>query len=147
MALSKECVSGFGHTSSLWFHFDETHMVGYTIETPRGVEQLAPDVWFEQQMLIVKTSKKHTQKTVEVLPYLTFTAGERAVKAIKDYNIYELALAFTSHYGWQLINGAKILPALGELAKVYADIYAVYLFLSNTDRETAEQSIRSGNFK
>jgi hypothetical protein len=72
---------------------------------------------------------------------LTFTAGDRAVQAIRDYNVYELALAFTSHYGWQLINGAKILPSYGELAKVYAGIYAVYLFYTSADMERALQKI------
>jgi hypothetical protein len=144
MQACKECVSGFGHTSSLWFHFADDQMVGYTIETSKGVEALGPDVWFEQHMLIVKTSKKHVQKSVDVLPYLTFVAGERAVNAIRDYNVYELALSFTSHYGWQIINGAKILPPYGELAKVYAGVYAVYLFRSQPERDAALKAVQSG---
>jgi hypothetical protein len=133
----RECVAGFGHTSSLWFHFEGNQMVGYTIETPEGHESLPPDHWFEQQMLIIRTTPKHLQKGNDILPYLTFTAGERAVRAMRDYNVYELALAFTSHYGWQLINGAKILPAYGELAKVYAGVYSVYLFHSESERKSA----------
>ena len=133
----KECVAGFGHTSSLRFHFDGNALIGYTIETPRSSETLPPDDWFKQHMLAIKTSKSHVQKSATVLPYLTFTAGDRAVQAIRDYNVYELALAFTSHYGWQLINGAKILPSYGELAKVYAGIYAVYLFYTSADMERA----------
>lgn len=143
MTACKECVSGFGHTSSLWFHIEGNQMTGYTVETPKGVEELSPDMWFVQQMLIVRTTKKHTQKSVEVLPYLTFIAGERAVQAIRDYNTYELAIAFTSHYGWQLINGAKILPAYGELAKVYAGIFAVYLFRSTTERQAALKAVQA----
>jgi hypothetical protein len=119
-------------------------MIGYTIETPKGIETLPPDVWFVQHMLIVKTSQKHLQKTTEILPYLTFTAGNRAVQAIRDYNVYELALAFTSHYGWQIINGAKILPAYGELAKVYAGIYAVYLFRSQPEKEAGQKLVETG---
>lgn len=144
MQACKECVAGFGHTSSLWFHFAENQMVGYTIETPRGVEALPPDIWFDQQMLIVKTTKKHVQKSIDILPYLTVVAGDRAVRAIRDYNTYELAIAFTSHYGWQLINGAKILPPYGELAKVYAGIYAVYLFRSQPEREAALKAVQAG---
>lgn len=140
----KECVAGFGHTSSLWFHFVGTEMIGYSIETPQGYETLPPDVWFVQHMLVVKTSKSHLQKGTDVLPYLTFTAGNRAVQAIRDYNVYELALAFTSHYGWQLINGAKILPAYGELAKVYAGIYAVYLFRSQPEKEAGQKLVETG---
>lgn len=94
-------------------------------------------------MLITKVSKKDTQKSNDVLPYLTFTAGTRAVVAIRDYNVYELALAFTSHYGWQLINGAKILPDHKELAKVYAGVYAVYLFRSEPEKQTAVQKMFS----
>lgn len=119
-------------------------MTGYTIETTRGIETLPPDIWFKQHMLIVRMSKSHVQKNITVLPCLTFTAGERAVQAIRDYNVYELALAFTSHYGWQLINGAKILPPHGELAKVYAGIYAVYLFRSQPEREGALKQIEAG---
>lgn len=129
----KECVAGFGHTSSLWFHFTGNQMAGYSIETPRGHEQLEPDEWFERHMLILRTSPKHPQKGRDVLPYLTFCAGERAVSAIKDYDVYELAIAFTSHYCWQLVNGAKILNSYGELAKVYAGMYAVYLFKSHDE--------------
>jgi hypothetical protein len=143
-AAYKECVSGFGHTSSLWFHFAENQMVGYTIETPKGIDTLGPDAWFKQHMLIIKTSKKHLQKSIDVLPYLTFIAGERAVNAIRDYNVYELAISFTSHYGWQIINGAKILPAYGELAKVYAGTYAVYLFRAQPERDAAMNTVQSG---
>lgn len=137
MPVCKECVAGFGHTTSLWFHFSGNQMAGYTIETSRGQESLSPDVWFERHMLILKMTAKHVQKTQNVLPYLTFCAGERAVSAIRDYNVYELAIAFTSHYGWQLVNGAKILPTYGELAKVYAGIYAVYLFRSHDECRAA----------
>ena len=84
-------------------------------------------------MLIVRMTPKHAQKARDVLPYLTFAAGDRAVAAIKDYNVYELAIAFTSHYCWQLVNGAKILPTYKELAKVYAGCYAVYLFKSHDE--------------
>lgn len=136
-------MAGFGHTSSLWFHFDQNQMIGYSIETPRGLETLPPDIWFEQQMLIVKKSRSHTQKTTDILPYLTFSAGGRAVQAMRDYNVYELALAFTSHYGWQLINGAKILPSYGELAKVYAGVYAVYLFRTPADKEAGMKLVVS----
>jgi len=144
MQACKECVAGFGHTSSLWFHFDGNEMIGYTVETPKGIETLPPDIWFTQHMLIIRTSKSHVQKGNNVLPYLTFHAGERAVQAIRDYNVYELALAFTSHYGWQLVNGAKILPGQKELAKVYAGIYAVYLFRSQPDREAAMKRVETG---
>lgn len=133
----KECVSGFGYTSSLWFHFIANEMVGYTIETPTGVETLTPDAWFEQHLLIFKVHSRSTQKSTDVLPYLSCAAGLRAVQAVRDYNAYELAIAFTSHYAWQLINGAKILQSFGELAKVYAGTCAVYLFKSQADREAA----------
>jgi hypothetical protein len=142
MQSCKECVAGFGHTSSLWLHFSESQMIGYSIETPRGHEVLPPDNWFEQHMLIIKTTKKHQQKSTDVLPYLTFVAGNRAVQAIRDYNVYELAVAFTSHYGWQIINGAKILPDYGELAKVYAGIFAVYLFKTQQDKENAYKGLQ-----
>lgn len=95
-------------------------------------------------MLIVRMTSKHTQKTNDVLPYLTFTAGERAVRAIRDYNVYELAIAFTSHYCWQLVNGAKILKTYGELAKVYAGIYAVYVFRSHDECAAALKSASQG---
>lgn len=144
MAATKACVAGMGHTSSLWFHFTESEMEGYTVETPRGHEYLQPDSWFERHMLIIRVTPKHMQKSFDVLPYLTFSAGERAVAAIKDYNIYELAIAFTSHYGWQLVNGAKILTYYGELAKVYAGIYAVYLFRSHDDCLKAAKMATSG---
>lgn len=143
MQSCKECVAGFGHTTSLWFHFEGTQMTGYTTETPRGIETLPPDQWFVQHMFITKVSKKDLQKSNDVLPYLTFVAGNRAVNAIRDYNVYELALAFTSHYGWQLINGAKILPDHKELAKVYAGVYAVYLFRSQPEREAAVKAMFS----
>lgn len=112
-------------------------MVSFITETPDGQEILPPDKWFEQQMVIIKTPRSNIQKTTDVLPYLTFIAGERAVAAIRDYNVYELAIAFTSHYGWQLINGAKILPHFGELAKVYAGVYAVYLFRRIEEKKKA----------
>ena len=137
MPVCKECVAGFGHTSSLWFHFEGNQMVNYTIESPRGHDTQPPDGWFQQHMMILRQTPKHLQKSRDVLPYLTFSAGERAVRAIKDYNVYELAIAFTSHYGWQLVNGAKILPTYGELAKVYAGVFAVYLFRAEKDRELA----------
>ena len=140
-----ECVAGYSHTSSLWFSFDHDQMVYYTIETPKGVETLALDAWFGQQMLITKTTKKHPQKTYDILPYLTVVAGNRAVRAIRDYHVYELAIAFTSHYGWQLINGAKILPSYGELAKVYAGIYAVYLFHSTAELQAATKTLQLGH--
>lgn len=143
MQTCKECVAGYGHTSSLWFHFEENQMIGCSIETANGIEELMPDMWFVQQMLIVRTTKKHTQKSVDILPYLTFVAGERAVRAIRDYNAYELAIAFTSHYGWQLINGAKILPAYSELAKVYAGVYSVYLFRSSVERQAALKAVQA----
>lgn len=116
-------------------------MIGYTIETPESHEFLPPDHWFEQQMLILRTTPKHLQRGTDILPYLTFMAGERAVRAMRDYNVYELATAFTSHYGWQLINGAKILPAHGELAKVYAGVYSVYLFHTPAEREAAFKQV------
>ena len=141
MPVCKECVAGFGHTTSLWVHFSGNQMAGYTIETPRGQESLSPDVWFERHMLILKMTAKHVQKTQNVLPYLTFCAGARAVNAIRDYNVYELAIAFTSHYGWQLVNGAKILPTYGELAKVYAGIHAVYLFRSHDECRAALETV------
>jgi hypothetical protein len=93
-------------------------------------------------MLIIKTSKAHLQKSNDVLPVLTFTAGDRAVRAMRDYNAYELAIAFTSHYGWQLVNGAKILPCFGELAKVYAGVYAIYLFKTIPEKEGALKKIK-----
>lgn len=142
MQQCKECVAGFGHTSSLWLHFSESQMIGYSIETPKGHETLPPDNWFEQHMLIIKTTKKHLQKSTDVLPYLSLVAGTRAVQAIRDYNVYELAIAFTSMYGWQIINGAKILPDYGELAKVYAGIYAVYLFRSAQQKEAAMKALQ-----
>jgi hypothetical protein len=111
------------------------------METPKGQEIFPPDKWFQDQMLIVRTSKTHLQKSSDVLPVLTFTAGDRAVSAMRDYNVYELALAFTSHYGWQLVNGAKILPCLGELAKVYAGIYAVYLFKLRSEKAIALKAV------
>ena len=137
MTACKECVAGFGHTSSLWFHFVGNEMAGYTIESPNGSESFPPDRWFEQQMLILRMTPKHLQKGRDVLPYMTFWAGERAVQAMRDYHVYELAIAFTSHYCWQLVNGAKILTTYGELAKVYAGVYAVYLFRSQAERDTA----------
>lgn len=112
-------------------------MIGYSIETPRAHENLEPDVWFERHMLILKKTPKHMQKGNDVLRYMTFTAGDKAVSAIKDYNIYELAIAFTSQYCWQLVNGAKILESYGELAKVYAGQYAVFLFKSHAECEAA----------
>jgi len=142
MQSCKECVAGFGHTSSLWFHFTDSQMIGYTVETPKNHESMSPDDWFEQHMLIVKTTKTHQQKSTDILPYLTFVAGQRAVQAIRDYNVYELALAFTSHYGWQVINGAKILPDYGELAKVYAGVYAIYLFRTNAEKQKALQALQ-----
>ena len=140
MIASKEGVAGFGHTSSLWFHFVGDAMAGYTIESPKSCESLPPDSWFEQQMLILHMTPKHLQKSWDVLPYLTICAGDRAVKAMRDYHVYELALAFTSHYCWQLVNGAKILPAYSELAKVYAGCYAIYLFRSVAERSAALQA-------
>lgn len=137
MQPSKECVAGFGHTTSLWLHFSGNQLIGFSAETPGGVETLPPDNWFEQHMLIITVTRKHPQKSVDVLPYLTTVAGERAVRAIRDYNVYELALAFTSQYGWQLVNGAKILPAYGELAKVYAGLFAVYLFRTLDEKKAA----------
>ena len=103
------------------------------METPFGLESLPTDEWFEHHFLTMRMTSKHTQKSHDVIPYLTFTAGERAVRAIRDYSVYELALAFTSHYDWQLINGAKILASYGELAKVYAGMNAVYLFQSKNE--------------
>jgi len=144
MTACKECVAGFGHTSSLWFHFAGNEMAGYTIESPTGHESFPPDIWFEQHMLILRLTPKHVQKSRDVLPYLTFVAGERAVQAMRDYNVYELAIAFTSHYGWQLINGAKILTTYGELAKVYAGVYAVYLFRSQPERDAALDAAKLG---
>lgn len=94
-------------------------------------------------MIIVHRHSKNTQKSNDILPYLTFMAGERAVSAMRDYNVYELAIAFTSHYGWQLINGAKILESYGELAKVYAGNCAVYLFRSSVEREAALKLIQA----
>ena len=135
--VTKECVAGFGHTSSLWFHFEGSEMINYSIETARGHENLAPDAWFQRHMMILRLTPKHAQKGRDVLPYLTFIAGDRAVVAIKDYNVYELAIAFTSHYCWQLVNGAKILTSYGELAKVYAGPYAVYLFKSHDECSAA----------
>jgi len=112
-------------------------MIGYSMETPTGVESQPPDSWLQQHMVILKTMPSHTQKSRDVLPYLTFSSGERAVRAMRDYNVYELAIAFTSHYGWQLVNGAKILSPRGELAKVYAGVFAVYLFRSHAECTTA----------
>ena len=134
-------MAGFGHSESLWFHFADDQMTGYTVDTLEGSELQPPDLWFEQHMLIIRTSPKHVQKSNDILPYLTFIAGSRAVEAMRDYNVYELALAFTSHYGWQLINGAKILPTYGELAKVYAGIYSVYLFRCQLERDVALKQI------
>jgi hypothetical protein len=146
MTASKECLAGFGSTTSLWFHFMDGQMVGYSLEEPNRVETFPPDTWFDQHMLMLGTSKKSTQKSNDVLPYLTYTAGERAVRALRDYHVYELAIAFTSHYSWQLVNGAKILPALGELAKVYAGQCAVYLFRSEAERRAAEQKALLNNW-
>ena len=141
MPAYKECVAGYGHTTSLWFHFVENQMTGYTLETPKGCESMAPDVWFERHMLILRMMPKCGQKTNDVLPYLTFTAGDRAVQAIRDYNVYELAIAFTSHYCWQLVNGAKILKTLGELAKVYAGASAIYVFRSHDECAAALRAV------
>jgi len=121
-------------------------MVGYVIETPNGAEVFPPDIWSEQHMFITKTTTKHVQKRDDVLPYLAHVAGTRAVQAIRDYNVYELAIAFTNNYSWQLINGAKILPDYGELAKVYAGVYAVYLFKSQADRDAALKKL-ADNYK
>ena len=143
MTNTKECVAGFGHVVSVWFHFTSNQFTGCTLESPEGCERLPLDNWFQHHMLILRTTRAHAQKSVDVLPYLTFVAGDRAVRAIRDYNVYELAIAFTSHYGWQLINGAKILNAHGELAKVYAGIYAVYLFRSKTERDAAQQKVET----
>lgn len=118
-------------------------MVSFITETPQGQQVLPPDRWFQEQMVIIKTTKTHIQKSTDVLQYLTFVAGDRAVRAIRDYNVYELAIAFTSHYGWQLINGAKILPHFGELAKVYAGVYAVYLFRSKDERGKALEQLET----
>lgn len=119
-------------------------MISCLMETPKGQDIFPPDRWFQDQMVIVKTSKLHLQKSNDVLPVMTFMAGDRAVQAMRDYNVYELAIAFTSHYGWQLVNGAKILPFFGELAKVYAGIYAVYLFKTTPEKDSALKKIRSG---
>jgi len=132
---STECVAGHGHTTGLWFKFHGDTLVGYCLLTSEGTEVHQIDEWFIQHMATIKVTRKHLQASTDVLPYLTFVAGDRAVKAVRDYNVYDLAIAFTSHYGWQLINGAKILPTYGELAKVYCGMFAVYLFKTNEDRE------------
>ena len=135
MPIKSECVAGFGHLRSLWFLFDNNQMVGYVVETPEGRETYQPDMWSEQHFIILKTTSKHPPQREDVLPYLSQVAGNRAVQAIKDYNVYELALAFATNYSWQLINGAKILPDYGELAKVYAGIYSVYIFKTKEARD------------
>lgn len=139
MQSEPQCVAGFGHVYSLWFHFVGTEMVGYTIETPMGRKTMPTDVWFQQHMLIVRTTRKHPPKQDDVLPYLSHVAGTRAVQAISDYNVYELAIAFTAMHSWQLINGAKLLPDYGELAKVYAGVNAVYLFKNEAATLAARQ--------
>lgn len=117
-------------------------MVGYSIFTPDGPETHELDEWFSRHMATVRVTKKHLQASTDIFPYLTVVAGSRAVQAVRDYSVYDLAIAFTSHYGWQLINGAKILPAYGELAKVYCGMNAVYLFRKNEDRELMLQVLR-----
>lgn len=140
MTFTKECVAGYGHTSSLWFWFADDKLNGYAIETPSASETNTIDGWIDQHLLVIKKHHSHIQRDVGVLPCLTISAGTRAVQAIRDYNMYELALAFTAHYSWQLINGAKILPSYTELAKVYAGIYAMYLFKTPAELEkTAKQ--------
>jgi hypothetical protein len=137
MEVRKECVSGFGNTTSLWFHLVSCQLNAYTIETPQGFETVPANEWFDQHLLILQRTRQDVQKSTNHFLYLTFSVGQRAVDAVRDCSIFGLALAFTSHHAWQLVNGAKILPFYGELAKIYAGFNAVYLFQSEMEKNNA----------
>lgn len=138
-----ECVAGFGHLNSLWFAMDAGGLTGVVIENNGEQEAVNANDWLKPRVLVFKTTPAHPQKREDVLRCLATTAGTRAVQAVRDYNVYELALAFTSNYSWQLINGAKILPDFGELAKVYAGQWSIYLFKSEFDALEVHKKLAS----
>lgn len=141
----KACVAGYTSNNSLWIYIIDEKIIAYSLVTKHEPEKANDkDTWLSDHMLVIKTTEFHTQKTSDKLPHLTFTTGARAINAVQDYNIYELALALTSHHAWQLVNGAKILPYYGELAKVYVGIYALFLFKTQLELKNAVKT-RKGN--
>ena len=135
--LDSECVAGYGHLQSLWLQFAEQRLIACFTDTPEGVEAVQVDNWLVPCVMVTKVPRKNVAPRDDVLPYLSKIAGARAVCAARDCNVYELALALTANYSWQLINGAKILPDYSELAKVYAGAHVIYLFKTQALRDAA----------
>jgi hypothetical protein len=139
----KLCVAGYGQRISLWLSIYRGQLTEATIETPKGHEHIKIEERFADLFLFEPVNPKNGPKTTKTCQYLTLTAGKKASSAIRDYAVKELAMALISHYGWQIANGAKVLPEKGELAKVYADEFAVYFFGAPMDRELAQQRPRA----
>ena len=135
------CVAGFGHTHSAWLHIRDGHVCGCRLDTPEGSEEIAITDWFKRNFLSFKVAVRDGQARVEELPLLAYAAGIRAVSAIRDFNTYELAIAMTANYSWQLVNGAKPLPDFGELAKFYAGTVAVYIYATTADRDLGAHKV------
>lgn len=141
MNTSKVCIAGFGQKVSVWLHIYRNRLTGCSIEEPNRHENIDSDEWFDNHFLLVPVNPKNGPKTSKVCLYLTAIAGKKAAKAIRDYSVLNLAMALISHYGWQVANGAKILPEHGALAKVYAGNFAVYVFETRITKERAQEKL------
>ena len=64
-------------------------MVSFITETPDGQQVLPPDKWFEEQMLIIKTTKTHLQKE---------SSGHFATPS-RDSDRHATAGAYDGRYG------------------------------------------------
>ena len=143
MSTHKVCVAGCGQKISVWLSIYRGRLTECTIEEPKGSKHIDVDNWFGDHFLLVPVNPKSGPKTTTICPYLTLQAGKKAAAAVRSYSVTGLAMALITQYGWQIVNGAKALPEKGELAKVYAETFAVYLFGNRTARERAALRLRT----
>lgn len=140
----KICIAGFGQKISVWLTLTDGKVTGCIIEEPRRREHVEDDSWLADHFIIVPIKRKYGPKaTTKVCQFLALQAGRHAVRGVRDYSIAALATGLTAQYGYQIANGAKILPEHGEIAKVHSGDFAVYFYETRCDKEDAAAKIKA----
>lgn len=84
--------------------------------------------WFTRYMALVPTSALFVPPTPPVLPRMATKAYRYLRRGILERDNLSVVEGFATQYGWQVSNGALVLPHFDEACKLYSNQpFAVYL--------------------
>lgn len=128
------CIAGQGCTPMVSCTVNDGKITEFAVWRKNRTTHVPVDESLSRRLVLVKAKAHAAPKNTHVCSYLTTLAARKLAHAVENLTcsvreevIYQMALALTSQYGYQIANKAKPIAEQDSLCRVYVGNYVLYV--------------------